>query len=188
MADKVKFNLKNVHYALQTVSTTGEIGYSTPVPIKGAVSTELSPKGNTYTFYADGIEYYKTDTNGGYDGTLEVANLPESFYKDVLNEELDDNKNLVEKTGAQLVKFALGFQVDGDEKGSKFWFYGGTCTRPNVKGKTNEEGVEVQTDTLNVSFAPEMDGNVKIKSTSETSTSVLDGWFTAVVMPAPATV
>lgn len=51
-SNKVKFGLKNVHYALLT-DDDGTITYETPVPIPGAVSMSLAPQGETNTFYAE---------------------------------------------------------------------------------------------------------------------------------------
>ena len=68
MANKVKFNICNVHYALFDKSEEGVIKYKTPVPMPGAVSISLDPNGEPESFYADGIEYYTISNNMGYDG------------------------------------------------------------------------------------------------------------------------
>ena len=44
MANKVKYGLKNVHYAVIT-ENNGETTYDTPKPIPGAVNLTLSPRG-----------------------------------------------------------------------------------------------------------------------------------------------
>ena len=36
--NKIKYNIKNAHYALQNEDETGAITFGTPVPIPGAVS------------------------------------------------------------------------------------------------------------------------------------------------------
>ena len=90
MADKVKFGVRKVHYALKTTS-----GYSTPVSMPGAVSLSLSPAGDLTPFYADDIRYFVTMANNGYDVELEVAYVPvfdvNDSFADVLQWHMDQN-------------------------------------------------------------------------------------------------
>ena len=72
MADKVKFNIHNVHYA---VAKDGG-GWDAPVAIPGAVSFSLEPQGDVSPFYADGMVYYNAVANNGYSGDLEIALIP----------------------------------------------------------------------------------------------------------------
>ena len=43
--NKVKYNLKNTHYAMLNVSEDGEVSYGTPVPMPGSVSISLDEIG-----------------------------------------------------------------------------------------------------------------------------------------------
>ena len=92
MANKVKFNICNVHYALFDKTEDGTIIYIEPVPMPGAVSISLEPNGEPESFYADGIEYYTISNNMGYDGDLEIALIPESFGTDVFMGKVDTKK------------------------------------------------------------------------------------------------
>ena len=56
--NKVKYNLKNTHYAMLNVSEDGEVSYGTPVPMPGSVSISLDANGEPENFYADGTAYY----------------------------------------------------------------------------------------------------------------------------------
>ena len=84
--NKVKYNLKNAHYALLTFGAEGAVTYGTPVPMPGSVSISLDANGEPENFYADGIAYYVINNNMGYEGDLELAMIPESFRTDALKE------------------------------------------------------------------------------------------------------
>lgn len=174
--NKVKFNIKNVYYAVKTAEKT----YDTPVPIPGAVSISLEQQGELTPFWADGIKYYVSASNGGYEGDLEVALIPDSFREDVLGEKADQRGVLFENTNTATVEFALGFQVDGDTTPTLFWFYNCTATRPSIDASTTEDTKEPNTDTLTVSCGSTSDGTVRAKTTDTSYAAVKDTWFTDV--------
>lgn len=176
MANKVKYNIQNVHYAVMD----SEGAYGTPVHIPGAVSLSVDPTGDNNTFWADGIAYYQSYNNTGYEGELELALLPDSFRVDVLGDILDAKKVLVEKSDSPTVNFALGFQIDGNEKSTYFWFYNCTASRPTTEANTTEESKDPETDTLDWTCAPGADGIVRAKTTDETADADITSWFTSV--------
>ena len=93
MGNKVKFNLKNVHAAKLTEKDAEGMTtftYGTPKAIPGAVSISLDAEGESSPFYADGIVYFRSVTNNGYSGDLEIALIPEWFRTEILQEKLDN--------------------------------------------------------------------------------------------------
>ena len=181
--NKVKFNICNVHYALITVSEEGEVTFGTPVAMPGAVSLSLEPNGEPSNFYADGYAYYTISNNMGYEGDLELAMVPESFRTDVLKESLDDNSVLVESANVETANFALLFEFDGDVKKIRHVLYNCSAARPNIESTTNEEEIEVQTETLAITAAPLANGYVKARTGDSTTDTVYTGWYTAVYLP-----
>ena len=179
MANKVKYNIKNVHYAVK-----GANAYETPVAIPGAVSLSCDPQSESSVFWADGIQYYKTYSNNGYEGDLEVALLPDSFMTDVLGDTLDaTSKVLIEHADAPTVEFALGFEIEGDTESILFWYYNCTASRPTVEANTTEETKEPETETLEWTCSPNADGIVRVRTTAETSSATREAWFTTVFTP-----
>ena len=172
MPNKVKFNIKNLHYAVKT-----DDGYATPVAIPGAVSVSLEAQGELSPFYADGIKYYVASSNGG---DLEMAIIPDQFRKDVLKEIEDTNKVLIENSNSESAEFAIGFDIDGDQKTTRFWFYNCTATRPSTSSQTNEATKTPITDTITISCAPGSNGNVRAKTTAETPEGTFKDWYKSV--------
>lgn len=186
MANKIKYNLKNTHYALMTTGEDGTITFAKPVPILGSVSISLDAQGDISPFHADGIVFYKAAANNGYEGDLEVALIPESFRTDVLGEELDTKKVLIETEDAKQTAFALLFEFSGDEKSIRHVLYNCTATRPSIESQTKEESIEPVTETLTVSATPLPDGRIKAKTSDTTDEGTYTGWYDSVYeTPAP---
>lgn len=189
MADnKVKFGLKNVHYAVLTIGEEGEVTYAKPVPIPGAVNLSLDAAGDTSTFYADNMAYFVTAANDGYSGTLEMAIIPDSFRKDVLGETEDEtDKVLVENSAVEGKNFAFLFEFAGDQKATRHVLYNCTATRPSMTSATTTNTKEPSTDSLSLTASPLANGNVKAKTTAQTTSTAYDGWYNNVWQPgAPA--
>ena len=189
MADKnnkVKYNLKNAHYALLTIAEGGTVSYGTPVPMPGSVSISLDANGEPENFYADGVAYYVINNNMGYDGDLELAIIPESFRTDVPKEKLDAKGVLIENADVELAFFALLFEFDGDQKHIRHVLYNCAASRPGIEGKTNEDSREVQTETLTIKATPLANGMVKAKTGNTTDATVYTDWYKAVYIPAVA--
>ena len=177
--NKVKFGLKNVHYAPLTFSD-GVPSFATPVAIPGAVSLSLSINGEPENFYADDGVFFVINNNMGYEGDLEVALIPESFRTGPLGELLDANNVLVEQADRQLSPFALLFEFDGDQKHIRHVLYNCTASRPSVESATKEDTIEVKTETLNIKAAPLPDGVIKAKTGDNTDSTVYEGWYGSV--------
>lgn len=184
MGNKVRFNLKNVHYAVLTEAEGGVVTYASPVKIPGAVSLSLSAEGDTTPFFADGVKYYTSVANNGYSGDLEVALIPDSFRKEVLGEVEDiTSKVLIENALVEPGRFALLFEFDGDAKSIRHALYNCTSTRPSMEGSTTTASKDVATEKLTLSAAPLADGMVKAKTGDDTTEAVYKDWYKSVWMP-----
>lgn len=182
--NKVKYGLKNAHYALLTIAEDGTVTYGKPIPILGSVSLTMDAQGDTSTFYADNMAYFVTAANDGYSGTFEVALIPDQFRQDVLHETMDEAAQvLVENINNQTSPFALLFEFDGDKKAIRHVLYNCTCTRPSVSGGTTNNTKEPSTETMNLTASPLPNGNTKARTTVDTPAAQYAGWYDAVWQP-----
>ena len=185
--NKVKYNLKNVHAAKLTVGEQGAFTYAAPQAIPGAVSISLDAEGDTSPFYADGIVYFRSNTNNGYSGDLEIALIPEWFRTDILLEEKDSNGVLVEKsTITEMPKFALLFEFDGDVHGIRHVLYNCSASRPSIASETKEDTIEPVTETLSLTADPRADGLVKARTGDTTTEETYNNWYQSVYIPSEA--
>ncbi len=184
MANKVKYNLKNVHAAKLTKDEDGSYSYETPKAIPGAVSISLDAEGDSSPFYADGIVYFRSVPNNGYSGDLEIALIPEWFRTEILKEELDKNGVLVENSNiAETEKFALLFEFDGDVKCIRHVLYNCSASRPSIESETKEDTIEPGTETLSLTADPREDGLVKSRTGDTTSDATYTDWYKSVYIP-----
>lgn len=175
-ADKVKFGVSNVHYAM--METMDPPTYGTPVAIPGAVSLSLQANGGSNPFYADNMQYFVTVTNNGYNVDLEAALFPKQFMEDVFgNTESATDKVVTENAKVQPKPFALLFQEEGDQTGTKFVLYNCTATRPSRTLATTTDTTTPQTQTSTISASPLTDGRTMSYTTENTPTEVTAGWY-----------
>lgn len=185
-ANKVKYGLKNVYYAVATIDADNKATYTTPVKWPGAVSLSLDAQGDTTKFRADNMNYWIGQSNNGYEGDYESALIPDSFRQDVLGNIVDGDGATYEDADAKTVYFALLFQFEGDVNARRHVMYKCSATRPSVAGSTTDENIEPQTETLTVTadaiYVTAVDKNVTKAYVDETDTAYAT-WFSAVHQP-----
>ena len=182
MSNKVKYGLKNVYYSVITL-TNNVPSYATPVHIPGAVNLSLSPVGEKVKFAADDMEdYFAENVNNGYDGSLEMALVPDSFRTAVLGDTIDGHGAIIENANATVKRFALMFEFDGDAKKTRHVLYNVLANRPNIEGTTRSNTKEPKSETLEIEARPAVDtSNVKAK-VEQSSDASYTGFFTTVYL------
>ena len=187
MGNKILYNLKSVHAAKLTETTENGVtsySYATPRAIPGAVSISLDAEGESNPFYADGIVYFRSVTNNGYSGDLEMALIPEWFRTEILQEELDDNGVLIEKSNKlESVKFALLFEFDGDVNCIRHVLYNCTASRPSIESETKEDSIDPGKEKLTITADPRADGLVKARTGDTTDATAYANWYSSVYLP-----
>lgn len=182
--NKVQFNLKNVYYSILTETITdNEVSYSwdTPVHVPGAVSLSLDAQSELSPFYADGIVYYQTVSQNGYEGDLEMAKYPDQMLIDVWGmSQGSTSKVLTENVNTEPKAFALMFQIDGDADSELYVMYNCKGTKPGISSQTNTDTKEPQTQTSTISATPLESGEVFARTTADTPADTKKNWFKSV--------
>lgn len=188
--NKVSYGLKNVHYVPYNV-TAGVVTFEKPIPMPGAVELTNEPRGDLIEFYADDMLYYSADNNQGYEGTLNIATIPEQFAIDALGEQLDETDGVLnELADAKGKPFALLFEFDGDVKATRHVMYNCSASRPNISSKSKTNSAEPNTNELKFVASPLIlvpDGRpmVKTKTTAKTTQVIYDNWYKEVYVKKP---
>lgn len=187
--NKVNFGISNVYYAVLTEGSTNS--WATPVHVPGAVSITLDDNSASNPFYADNVTYYRSFTNAGYSGTLEMAKISEAMYSDIWGmSEHSTDKVIYEKTGVQPKPFALLFAKSGDTQEDFYCLYRVMPTSKPTEGtSTIEDSATPVTQSFDFEAAPLVTGTtnqiglISVRTASDTTTSSRNAWFSAVKVP-----
>lgn len=190
MANKVKFGLKNVYYAIATETTSLGVtttSYGTPAAWPGAVTLEVNPTSNDQeVFRADDSDYYiVSGSTQGFDGSYECAYVPEAVETTVLGMTTDDNGVICESSTDTVKPVALMFEISGDDSGRRYLIPKVMFAKPGITAETTgTDGNQPKTVTLDLTAAPRPDdGLARIHTGDATSSAVYENWFSAVYTP-----
>ena len=191
--NKVKFGISNFTWwkVTETVNaSTGatETTYSAAYKEPGLVSIGLDPQGDRTVFRADNSDYYVAAANGGYSGSLVLADLSDDLREYAFDEKRDDNDVVVEddKSGVTTKYIACAFEFIGDKKNVRHLLPKCSLTKPSITSETTPEGntPNVQTDSVTLSaVARPDDGVVHMKADPNTDSTVYDAWYTTPYVP-----
>lgn len=182
--NRVRYGLKRAYYAPVTLDAQDVPTFGTPVRLPGAVSITLDANAEQEIFYADDIAYFVTNAMNGYDGTLELALVPEQFEKDCLGVQEDTDGLLVESASDMAKYFALMFEFTGDVKAIRHCLYYCKASRGSTEGETKGETAEVKTEELNFTASP-LPGSeiIKAKTGPNTADARYNSWYESVALP-----
>nr|DAQ01879.1 MAG TPA: tail tube protein [Caudoviricetes sp.] len=174
--NKITFGLENVHWSKVTTQPTGEIQYSKPEKLAGAVELELNPISTDIKLKADNIDYHVSESNDGYTGKVTFYNTTEAFDEYVNGLE-KKGELTVEKSTAQSNPIALLFQMEGDKHATRFCLPQVSVKRPKFGTKT-KDGANVNTVELEFTASPRpTDKVVRYKTNVTTSDEVYNKFF-----------
>ena len=128
---------------------------------------------------------YRSVSNLGYSGELEIALVTDWFRENILKETKDTKGVFIETNlNPSPVYFAMLFEFSGDVKEIRHVLYNCSVgTRPNLESSTKEDTIEPGTETLAISADPRDDGLIKARSGDDTDSAVYNAWYDSVYIP-----
>ena len=189
-ANKVKFGLKNVYYAVATETTQSGVTtttYGTPAAWPGAVNLEVNPSSDDSTiFRADDSDYYIVSGSAqGFDGSFESAYVPEDVETNVFGMTKNTDGVIVESSSDVVKYVALMFEINGDAAARRYLLPKVLFSKPGISAETTgTDGNQPKTITCNLKASPRPDdGYARLHTSETTTTSVYEGWFSNVYTP-----
>ncbi len=189
----IKYGISNLHYApITAITDAGVPTYGTPVAFPGAISISLSAQGERRQLSADNVVYFEAWSNGGYEGDVNVAMIPQHFRTACLNEKEDaaEGSPTVYETSELITQhFALLFQFETDVGPIRVILYNCTASRPQIASQSvdGESGLDPSqsTETFSISAKPRRDNKlIRCKTKVEAqNTEAFTNWFQAVYVP-----
>ena len=183
MANKITFGLRNVHYALAT--NDGESWtFATPKELIGAQEFSTEMVGGTSQVYADDKIFHTLVSNSGAIITLKLTELSDEFKKDIFGYVEDSNKNLIEFTNAEVKTFALGYEIQGDSKARRVWYFLCTATPVGQSTKSKADSIEANSVSLTITARPiEINDKEVLRVIASKGDTNYENFFKTVTLP-----
>ena len=151
--DKVLFGFSDLYFGTFTENEDGTVTMGEPFHQRGAVGFSPEEQGDNYIFYADNVNYFSYYTSGTYQGDLVVARFDREFRTKYLGEvELEDG-GLAQVKNSIRPNVYMAFEVQGDKGPERVIFYNGSMGGITREYATIEESVEVQTESMPLTFS-----------------------------------
>lgn len=184
----VRYGISNIHYAILDESTGTHGSYKA---IPGAAKLTLTPKGSSNTVYYDNVPFEAFEANGGYDVSLELANVPDEALIDLLGYKKDSNGAIYEPASVKPIYAALAWQFDGSKVLKRGELLKVKFSRPTEEGNTKTDSVNPDNTTLpGAALVHELTINsakenvVKASATDQGAQhKAFDKWFDKVYLP-----
>ena len=185
MDEKITYGIKNVHYAQKTEAPDSSPIFGAVKAWQGADEVALPPVGDPIVIHADDVEYYRLPVNQGYEGSINVRQIPEDFKTSCLGEYKDANGVLIEKDGIKPDNFALlgEFQIADESAVSakRFALYDCSAGRPDLSGQTKGDTVDPKLFSVPITARPtKSDGIIKATIKKSDNAELFNSWFDSV--------
>ena len=184
----VKIGLKDVVYALMTddgEATPNKAVYSAVKDLKGAISANFSPNASNDTLFADDGPYETASTLGAMTLELNVADLPNDVYAELIGATIDSTRKVVVNSSDDTPPYvAVGMKVAKSNGSYRYiWYLKGKFAAPDESNQTKADSINWNTPTITGNFLKRIaDNNWRFAVDTDDATvpaNVISNFFTS---------
>lgn len=184
----VKIGLRDVVYCLLTddgVATPDEATYGDVTDLKGAISANFSPNASNDTLFADDGPYETASTLGAMTLELNVADLPNTVYAELIGAKIDETTKVVINSSNDIPPYvAVGMKVKKSNGADRYiWYLKGKFAAPDEANQTKADSINWNTPTITGNFLKRVaDDNWRFSVDTDDDTvpeNVLSNFFTS---------
>ena len=160
---KNRFNVKNVHYAKNTISVGGEVTRSAPIKIAGAMKVTVNPVVASGKLYGDGVVSDEVSKATGYGINLEMNKIPTEVINEWFGKKEDENGIVHDSINDTPTEFSIGWEVELTGGHSEFvWFT--KCKAQPIQSEVQQstDNINFSTDSCNITAMPDENGEAKL--------------------------
>lgn len=90
---------------------------------------------------------------------MKFTEIDDKFKKDIFGFKTDTNGNFVEVINNEAKTFPLGYEIQGDAKARRIWYYLCTTTPSGDSSKSKADPIEANSISLTITARPIESGN-----------------------------
>lgn len=184
-----RFNVKNIHYAANTIGGGGTVTRGTPKKIAGVMKVSVNPTVSSGKLYGDGAVADEVTKLTGAGISLEMNKISTEVINELFGKTKDPTTGITnDNIGNEPIEFSLGWEVELTGGGAEFvWFT--KCKAQPLQNEVQQgtDNINFSTDTLNVTAMPDENGDIKLfGETIDLGFKCAESWFKS-IPPKPAT-
>ena len=178
-----RFNVKNVHYAVNTTNEGGEVTRGTPKKIAGAMKVSVNPTVSNGKLYGDGVVSDEVTKMTGAGISLEMNKIPTDVVNEIFGKTKDPTTGITkDNSDNEPIEFSLGWEVELTGGCSEFvWFT--KCKAQPIQNEVQQgtDNINFSTDTLNITAMPDENGDIRLfGETIDKTFKCANTWFKSI--------
>lgn len=182
--EKYRYGLKNVHYYPANWNPDKkELIIEDGMQWNGAITLSASKTENSNNPFIDDGSYGILEVIPSEELELEIFTIPEDFRKRFLGGVVDADGNIVDDCVQKKNHFALAFEIEQDTEAKRYLYFYCKAEVLQFATSTKKASINIEPNKIKISAAGLPGIGRKKETSSKTSRSAYNSWFTSPKVP-----